>query len=139
MELRMGCAYLNDREFVAAFENCQLSGAMFHHADHVRLTWLYLAQFGEAGAQERILQGIRKTALHHGAPEKFIYTTTVAWVRLVAAACEPPFTAILFEQWVAEHPCLLDKNHLLNYYSSALLQSPAARAGWVAPDIAPLP
>ena len=33
-------ARLNDEEFLQAFEDCTLEE--FHHADHVRMAWLYL-------------------------------------------------------------------------------------------------
>jgi hypothetical protein len=36
---------LNDEEFVKAFESCTLPNAEFHHADHVRMAFLYLCRF----------------------------------------------------------------------------------------------
>jgi hypothetical protein len=75
-----------------------------------------------------------------GAPQKFLYTTTVAWVRLVAAAMPPePAQNLSFARWVADHPRLLRKDCLSEFYSKAVLESPGARCGWVEPDLAPLP
>jgi hypothetical protein len=36
---------MNDDEFLATFEACTLSNQEFHHADHVRLAFLYLRRF----------------------------------------------------------------------------------------------
>jgi hypothetical protein len=35
---------MNDRDFVDAFENCAIASHDFHHADHVRLAWIYLRE-----------------------------------------------------------------------------------------------
>jgi hypothetical protein len=137
--IRSGTLNLSDDEFVRAFENCELAGSSFHHADHVRLTWIYVCQFGGQGATERVLAGIRRFAAHHGSPKKFHFTQTCAWVRLVAAAQRESIDVKIFLEFVAAHPELLDANALAGYYSKALLDSPAAGSGWVEPDISPLP
>jgi hypothetical protein len=41
MDLNLGCGHLSDDEFVTAFEEGTISRAAFHHADHVRLAWIY--------------------------------------------------------------------------------------------------
>ena len=33
---------MNDDEFIASFEDCSLAIASFHHADYVRVAFLYL-------------------------------------------------------------------------------------------------
>ena len=139
LEIRSGTLHLTDEEFVRAFESCELAGASFHHADHVRLTWIYICAHGEEGATERTLAGIRRFATHNGSPQKFHYTQTCAWVRLIAAARRESSRLKTFEEFIASHPELLDANALGWYYSKVVLDSPAARAGWVEPDICPLP
>jgi hypothetical protein len=44
-----------------------------------------------------------------------------------------------FAAFAARHPALLDKRLLSRHYASATLASPAARAGWVPPDLAAFP
>jgi hypothetical protein len=139
VDLRMGTVHLNDEEFVAAFEACRIAGDSFHHADHVRLAWLYLREFGASGAREKMLDGIRKMAAHNGALQKFHYTTTVAWLRLVAAAYKAVPVGVSFEEWIVKHPALLDKEHLKAHYTKERLESAEARSGWVEPDLSPLP
>lgn len=138
MEIHLGCGHLDDEEFVRAFENCELKHGTFHHADHIRLAWIYATHHGARGAEERLLAGIRKMANHAGAPQKFLYATTVAWTKLVAATQNKNHSAKNFSEWAKLHPELLDKNLLAKYYSPGRLETPEARSGWVEPDLAPL-
>jgi hypothetical protein len=138
-EIRSGTLHLTDDELVRAFESCELAGASFHHPDHVRLAWIYVCRFGEEAATERMLAGIRRFATRNGSPQKFHFTQTCAWVRLIAAARRESSRVKTFEEFVAAHTGLLDANLLARYYSKSLLDSPAARVGWVEPDINPLP
>lgn len=137
--VRSGTLHLDDDEFVRAFESCELAGESFHHADHVRLTWIYVRQFGEQPATERVLAGIRRFATHNGSPQKFHYTQTCAWIRLIAAAQRKSPDAATFVEFIAAHPDLLDANVLARYYSKEVLDSPAARTDWAEPDINSLP
>ena len=138
-KIRSGTLQLNDDEFVRAFENCELAGSLFHHADHVRLTWIYVCRFGEMAATERVLAGISRFATHNGSPQKFHYTQTCGWVRLIAAAQRESLCVRTFEEFIEAHSQLLDADALARYYSKSTLDSPAARAGWVEPDINHLP
>ena len=138
MELNLGTASLSDDVFVQAFEACQLDPAKFHHADHIRLAWLYVRRHGACGAEVKLLDGIRKFAWHADAPGKFIHTTTIAWTRLVAAAQQNGPTVNNFSEWIQLHPQLLDRNLLARYYSPGRLETPEARSGWIEPDLAPL-
>jgi len=138
MELNLGCGHLSDDEFVHAFEACRLEAAKFHHADHVRLAWLSISRFGAALAEERLLAGIYKMAVHANAPEKFLHTTTVAWVRLVAAARETAPANESFAEWITRHPQFLDRGLLDRYYSKGTLTNLPARNAWVEPDLASL-
>jgi hypothetical protein len=137
--MRSGTLHLDDDEFVRAFESCELAGALFHHADHVRLTWIYVRRFGEQAATELVMTGIRRFATHNGSPQKFHFTQTCAWVRLVGDAHLSSPEQMTFEEFIATHPALLSADALARYYSKTLLDSPAARAGWVEPDINALP
>lgn len=138
-EIRSGTLHLTDDEFVRAFESCELAGASFHHADHVRVTWIYVCRFGESTATERVITGIRRFAAHNGSPKKFHFTQTCAWVRLIAAAQRKSADVRNFVEFIEAHLELLDPNAIARYYSKSLLDTPAGRAGWVEPDVSPLP
>jgi hypothetical protein len=138
VEIHQGCGQLADEQFVRAFEQCRLPPGTFHHADHIRLAWIYVCRHGSEGAEARLLTGLRKMALQANAPQKFLHTATIAWTRLVAAAqCKNPEMKI-FEDWVKRHAHLLDRTLLCAYYSAGRLETEAARSGWLEPDLAPL-
>lgn len=138
MELQSGYDHLGDAEFVRAFEECDLGHAAFRHADHIRLAWIYVCRHGGGEAEALLLAGIHKMALHANAPQKFLYTTTVAWTRLVAAALGNGGAGDNFPEWIKLHPELLDRGLLAKYYSPGRLEMQEARSGWVEPDLAPL-
>jgi len=138
VEIHLGCGHLNDSDFVTAFEACQLHHGAFHHADHIRLAWIYVTRDGANKAEAQLLAGIRKMALDAGAPQKFLYTATIAWTRLVAAAHQNGLNAQSFSEWIQQHPQLLDRDLLAKHYSPGRLETPEARSGWVEPDLAPL-
>jgi hypothetical protein len=78
MDLNLGCGHLSDDEFVAAFEECRLSPAGFHHANRVRLAWIYTGRCDAKGAEEKLLAGIRRFAAKAGVPAIHNDTSLVA-------------------------------------------------------------
>jgi hypothetical protein len=138
MATKEGYAHLSDEEMLTGFEAGQLAPGNFHHCDHVRLAWICVRRFGLSQAEEKLLRGIRNMAERAGVPEKFLHTTTVAWVRLVAARQEQSVGNDNFEEWIAKWPELRNKNFLDEHYSAGMLESPQARSGWLEPDRKPL-
>jgi hypothetical protein len=134
-----GCGHLTDDELLAAVETLQLNTGDFHHVDHLRVAWLYIRRYGPSAAERRLLDAIRNLANHAGAPQKFLFTTTVAWARLVAASMVASDTSVTFEEWIASQPHLLVASLLDRYYSKGVLTNAPARAQWVEPDLMPLP
>jgi len=132
-ELQLGSGHLTDREFVEAFEKCTLRPEHFHHADHVRLAWLYLTGLDYAAAEQRFRDGLIQLAEHFGVPEKFHLTMTLAWLRAVQVRIVPGAESS-FEDWIAGHPELLERERLLDYYSKERLADPEARVSWLEPD-----
>lgn len=126
---------LTDDELVAGFEAGSLPE--FHHADHVRLTIVYLVRHGRDETLQRITDGVIRLATLDGHPEKFHVTVTRAWVDLIESARAAHNHARDAAELVAACPGLLDKNVLLRFYSRESLDSERARTGWVPPDRAP--
>jgi hypothetical protein len=139
VQMHLGTAPLDDDALVEAIESCGLPAAQLHHADHIRLAWIYLGRFSEQEATVRIERTIRSFAAHNGVPEKYHHTITVAWMRLVAAAREATPQSTRFEEFAEMHPELLAVEYLDSFYSKKCLASCEARAGWVDPDISGLP
>src|SRR5258708_17126709 len=134
MELNLGTASLSDDVFLRAFEACHLDPAQFRQADHILLSWLYVHRHGARAAEALLLDGIHKMAQHAGAPQKFHYTITIAWARLVAAACCKSDSCDSFCEWIKTHPQFLDRYLLKEHYSAGKLGSLPARCGWLRPD-----
>jgi hypothetical protein len=138
MEMILGCGHLGEDEFVTAFEQCRLVVADFHHADPLRLAWIYAGRYDAADGEARLLTGIRQLAVKAGVAEKFQHTTTVAWARLVAASRRAWGRQQTFDEWIHGHPEFLDRRLLQRYYTSATVRGEPARTSGVDPDLAPL-
>jgi hypothetical protein len=134
-----GSSARSDEEFLRAFEDLSFPADLFHHREHIRVAWRYLKTFDATRAAEKMSEGIRRFANHHGATQKYHHTLTLAWMRLVAAALVETPEGYTFDQFLAAHLELKDTKLLDKYYSKELLQTAAAREGWVEPDLQPLP
>jgi len=114
------------------------AGGPFDHRAHVHVTWLAVREAGMPAAITLVSDGLRRTARYAGAPQKYHATMSRAWVQLVAyhLAQHPGAD---FPAFARANPELLDKRLLSRFYRSSTLAGPAARAGWVEPDLAPFP
>jgi hypothetical protein len=131
---------MTDDDFLSAFEACTLDPQHFNHRGHVRLAWLYLQRYDLDEAVVRACHGIRAYATHLGAAGKFHWTMTQALMRLLHAAGAADRT-MGWEAFVTANSALIAEARLrlAQHYSEELLDSSAARQGFVAPDRAPLP
>lgn len=138
-EYLLGSAALGEQDLADRMERCVYPNAEFHHADHLRLARHYLGVYGSAEAVDRMQQTIQRFAASLGHPEKYHASVTIGWMRLVAAAmrCTPECGD--FGEFLAGHGWLLNRDALVEFYSRERLASPAARSGWVEPDLHPLP
>ena len=129
---------LEDDAFVAAFYAGRIPNQGFHHRDHLRLAWVQIHRLGLEKAAESVTRGILRFATHHGSAERYNDTLTRFWLRLVATAIgyHPTLT---FEVLLEAEPHLLQKDLPFRHWSRDRLMSPAARAGWVDPDLRSLP
>ncbi len=111
----------------------------FGHREHVHLTWLAVRRLGVPAAIGLVSDGIRRTARYAGAPQKYHATVSRAWVEIIGYHVAADDGAADFAAFIAGNPALLSKRLLSRHYSSAMLASPRARAGWAEPDLAPFP
>jgi hypothetical protein len=137
-ELNAATLHLTDEELVRKIEDCSLE-CDFHHADHIRLAWIYLRMMPAVEAQERMAATLRRYSAHQGKAGRYHHTMTLAWMRLVAAARRATPNICLFAEFIAAHPHLVNAKTLQEYYSDGLLGMPTARANWIEPDLSPLP
>jgi hypothetical protein len=137
--IRLGTVSLDDDAFVEAFESCRLPAAQFHHADHIRLAWIYLGRMSEAEATVRIERSIRRFAAHNRVAEKYHQTITLAWMRLVSAARRTTPEASAFDAFAERNPGLFAMKMMNQFYSAESLASVEARKGWIEPDLQQFP
>jgi hypothetical protein len=129
----------SDGEFLQAFESGTLPAAEFHHRDHLRMAWLYVARRGADGAAQTVLDTLRRFATGQGAAQIFHVTLTHAWVRLVAAALRSALPGEDFAAFLERNPQLLDKRLPERHYAPETLNSAAAKSAFIIPDKVPLP
>lgn len=128
----------SERAAFDAFRAGTLSTDAFHHADHVRMAWVYLCEFGFDEAQRQFVDDLKRFAVAKGVPGLFHATITTAYLSLLAerVAATPRAT---WEDFAATHPDLLQwKPGVLDgFYSPERLWSPMARARFLMPDRVP--
>ena len=130
----------DDARFRAAFEALAIPPAEFDHGAHVRLAYVYLCEDTVDGAVEKMKRALLAFIAHVGAdPVKFHETITRAWVMAVDYFMGKTAPCASYAEFVVANPALLDSRIMLTHYSAELLFSPAARQGFVAPDIQPIP
>jgi hypothetical protein len=130
-----GC---EDVELTRALERGEVPDEGFHHASHLRVAWVYLAESPSVDvAGARMASTLRRFASSVGTPAKYHETITLFWIRVLAAARAAIAGASLDDVLRAD-PRLLDKDHVLAYYSAERLFGDAARQSWVDPDRQPL-
>jgi len=93
---------------MSRFENGTLAPAGFRHREHVRLTWLYLGRYGQAGTERRLLSGLRELAARAGKPDRFSEPLTRAWVSRIAEAAATLVPGHSFDELLTQRPQLLD-------------------------------
>src|SRR2546427_1937324 len=129
-EFTSGASAWSDEEFLRAFEDLSFPADLFHHGEHIRVAWLYLKSSDASRAAERMSEGIRRFANHHGATQKYHHTLTLAWMRLVAAALGEPPEGYAFEQFITAHRQRLDVKLLATYDSQELLRTRGPPEPW---------
>jgi hypothetical protein len=126
-------------ELAAVLAEIVPSGGAFRHRQHIHLAFLAVQRHGAARAADVMAHWITHIAAYERAPQKFNATVTGAWTEIVAhhVAAGPPGAG--FASFAERNPALFDKRLLARHYSARLLASPAARTGWVEPDLASFP
>ncbi len=127
---------MTDDEFLAAFEAGSLPGSGFHHADHVKLVWLYLQRYPAPEVLVRLSAGLQTLARAAGKPQLYHETITWAYVLLIRERMARSGEEESWPQFAQGNTDLLDwKNNLLRaYYREETLQSDLARRVFLFPD-----
>jgi hypothetical protein len=134
---------LND--FVVRFCERTLPKTEWTHAAHLAVGTWHVHHHGLAIAVELLRERIHALNESHGTPNTvssgYHETITRAYAHLIAdflSSCDEGTTLADRVQALLASP-LSGKSALLAFYSPDRLMSVAARRGWVAPDLKPLP
>ena len=126
------------RPDLADFERGDIDPALFDHAAHVYIGWLYLQEreLSEASAQFTI--ALRRLTRQLGVPGKYHETISCFFMIVIAERCSGA-AAGDWAKFEAENTDLVnDAGTLLKqYYSSSRLASPLAREQFLLPDLLP--
>ena len=114
-------------------------GGHFGHREHIQLAYIAVQRYGLDRAAGAVAAWIRHLAAYQRAPQKFHTTVTRAWVEIVAHHMAAAPAGSDFATFAAAYPPLFDKRLLTRHYSSRALASPAAKTGWLEPDLAAFP
>lgn len=122
--------------FITAFEDCTLTNDSFHHADHVRLAFLYLGNFPALEALQRFSAGLIKFAAAKGKPDLYHETITWAFFLLIRERVARKGHEQTWPEFAAANPDLLNwkDNILKKYYRPETLSSDLARTTFLLPD-----
>jgi tetratricopeptide (TPR) repeat protein len=126
-------ATMTDGEFLEALETCELPEKQFGHGAHVRAAYLYLQQGDFPEALGRMRRAIRAYSAHLGKPGRYHETITVAYLALIQQHIAERGHAGGWSAFERSNAELLDRQLLLKYYSSAVLESELARRVFVLP------
>lgn len=124
---------LTDDEFIRGFEDCTL--APFHHADHVRMAFLYLSRFPALEALDRFSSSLIRFAAAHGKPQLYNETITWASILLIRERIARTNAQNWSEFASANEDLLIWKDNVLKkYYRDETLNSTLAKTTFVFPD-----
>ena len=125
---------LTETEFVKQFEAATLE--TFHHAEHVRIAWIYLRDYPAIEALQRFCSNLKQFAAARGAHKLYHETITWAYFMLIQERMQKCKGAS-WEVFAEENQDLLDwKNSILKkYYSEQTLKSDLARSTFLLPDL----
>jgi hypothetical protein len=130
---------MDDDEFLRLFHESNLPGEEFRHRGHLRLAWLVLSRHQRGEAERIVAHEIQQFAVADGASGKYHDTLTRFWVHLVGHAMENAKDAGSIDELLARFPFLLDKSLPYRHWRGETFNSDQARAGWIEPDLVPLP
>ncbi|MEP6956943.1 MAG: hypothetical protein ABI883_08960, partial [Chthoniobacterales bacterium] len=106
----------------------------------LRIAYTYLTLMPFEGAAVAMETGLRRFLRQLGAPaSKYHETLTRAWLLAVGHFMHASGAAASFEKFLQADERLLDQRIMGTHYTRERLWSDAARAGFVEPDLQPIP
>ena len=127
---------MNDTEWMEAFETGALPNTSFHHAEHVKMAFLYLKKFAPIEALSRFSSGLARFATAHGKPDLYNETITWAFFLIIRERIARANFSQTWTEFSASNGDLLRWNDgiLKKYYRPETLASALAKSVFLFPD-----
>jgi len=127
---------MTEHEWMAEFEKCTLPNGSFHHADHVKMAFLYLQEYPPLEALSRFSSALKRFAAAQGKPDLYNETITWGFVLLIRERMARASSPQLWAEFSVSNADLLlwDNNVLKKYYFSETLSSELAKRVFLFPD-----
>lgn len=127
---------MTDEEFFVQFESATLPVECFHHADHVKMAFLYLRRFPVVDALRRFSASLARYAAAHDKPHLYNETITWAYLLIIRERLARAGPVQTWAEFAAANKDLLDwKDSVLKrYYREGTLTSDLAKKTFVLPD-----
>ncbi|OCQ23823.1 hypothetical protein A7985_07755 [Pseudoalteromonas luteoviolacea] len=77
--------HLDNSTFLTQFEDLSLDPVHFNHIGHLRIAFIYLNEYTEVEAIQRVCSGIKVYAESLGAKDKFNLTVTTTLLKIMAS------------------------------------------------------
>lgn len=120
---------------VRGFESCTTGKDDFSHRDHLAMAVWYLRQ-DQPQAADLMRASLHRFLDHHGCRENYHETLTLFWIQIVKRSLAAlPLELSLLEATNSVVGHLGNSRLALEFYSKELVESQAAKQGWVEPDL----
>jgi hypothetical protein len=127
---------MTDHELMEKFEGGTLPIESFHHEQHVRVAFLYLAKYRVLEAVERFSTALTRFAARNDKAGLYHETITWAYMLLIRERMARAGREQTWREFRASNQDLLDRERpiLKKYYLEETLASDLARNAFVLPD-----
>lgn len=128
----------DDVTFESKFEKGSLPPSLFTHEAHLRLAWIYIKNYDEKEAIDKISREIEQFDILHGSGDKFHKTITIAAIKVVHHFVGKSKSKD-FKSFIQEFPRLKTafKELLHTHYSADIFTSKTAKVKFIEPDLLP--
>ena len=131
-----------DQLFKEQVESCEYSVSHFDHRAHLRLAYIYLLQSNNTAESVELMRAALTGLLRHVGIEpatKYHETLTEAWVLAVQYFLDKTQCSTSADDFIEQHPEILNSKIMLTHYSAEVLFSEEARQSFVEPNLQPIP
>jgi hypothetical protein len=127
---------MTDQELREQFERGTLPNESFRHREHVRMAFLYLAEYPALRALQAFSEALQRFATAHGKPQLYHETITWAYILLIRERMARAGRRENWEEFARNNADLLrwKDGVLQQYYREETLTSDLARTTFVFPD-----